>query len=491
MIVIGVDIGGTSIKGAAVNEKGEILNRFSLKMDRFADPEISFGKMCGEIENFLKDKPYKNEIKGIGLGVPGILQKDQGYVRFRQATSNLNMAVSSFIATNTNIGISEFYLPTLEAMFDAKWVQNSETLSNFYSTDFYAIAIGTNFTGYLDSSYLEAPEKIQVNVISSSRFNVIIDFALSYIDPDSGEYVKIDGQTVLQVTLGTATNTVLESYIVNPTYSYVDPTAWDSYEEEGFMAIFGKVPPLPSGASYSYWLDEDYDYRGTYVLFTDMSSGDIRESYRAQLVSAGYKRVNDNYYLLQEEDLMVVNNYQVHMTYHAPNEAYGDSGYTYGFVFPNGFMEIEYLKVSTSSVTTVSRYNDFISANVGSEYVPLVPFGDEVSKVSNFKFSTDFDTYLFYQPSATKFHIADYSKAVKDMNAYIALLKQYGFTRVVYNPVLGVYNYFMPDKEHPESESMTSLSYISISALDKVDSVNYSGVFEIRCQLYKSEFTEE
>jgi hypothetical protein len=111
--------------------------------------------------------------------------------------------------------------------------------------------------------------------------------------------------------------------------------------------------------------------------------------------------------------------------------------------------------------------------------------------VSNFRFSTDFDTYLFYQPAATKFHIADYNKAIQDMNAYIALLKQYGFTRVVYNSVWGVYNYFMPDKDHPENEGLTSLSYISISALDKVDSVNYSGVFEIRCQLYKSEFSEE
>ena len=30
MISIGIDIGGTSIKGAAVNEKGKILERFSM-----------------------------------------------------------------------------------------------------------------------------------------------------------------------------------------------------------------------------------------------------------------------------------------------------------------------------------------------------------------------------------------------------------------------------------------------------------------------------
>lgn len=81
MIAIGVDIGGTSIKGAAITNKGEILDRFSLKMDRLAEPEITFGKLSDEIEKFLKDKPYKNEIAGIGLGVPGILDRAKGIVK--------------------------------------------------------------------------------------------------------------------------------------------------------------------------------------------------------------------------------------------------------------------------------------------------------------------------------------------------------------------------------------------------------------------------
>ena len=81
MIAIGVDIGGTSIKGAAITDKGEILDRFSLKMDRLAEPEVTYGKMCDEIEKFLKDKSYKNKIVGIGLGVPGILDRANGIVK--------------------------------------------------------------------------------------------------------------------------------------------------------------------------------------------------------------------------------------------------------------------------------------------------------------------------------------------------------------------------------------------------------------------------
>lgn len=98
MIAIGVDIGGTSIKGASITDKGEILDRFSLKMDKLATPEISFGLMCDEIEKFLKDKSYKDEIIGIGLGVPGILDKEKGIVKSSPNMPKwINFKISDFV----------------------------------------------------------------------------------------------------------------------------------------------------------------------------------------------------------------------------------------------------------------------------------------------------------------------------------------------------------------------------------------------------------
>lgn len=98
MIAIGVDIGGTSIKGASITDKGEILDRFSLKMDKLATPETSFGLMCDEIEKFLKDKSYKNEIIGIGLGVPGILDKEKGIVKSSPNMPKwINFKISDFV----------------------------------------------------------------------------------------------------------------------------------------------------------------------------------------------------------------------------------------------------------------------------------------------------------------------------------------------------------------------------------------------------------
>ena len=80
MIAIGVDIGGTSIKGAFINEEGHILNRFSMKVDRDADPEGEVAKLCDLIVRDRDELNTNEEIKGIGIGIPGILDMDEGII---------------------------------------------------------------------------------------------------------------------------------------------------------------------------------------------------------------------------------------------------------------------------------------------------------------------------------------------------------------------------------------------------------------------------
>ena len=80
MIVIGIDVGGTSIKGAFINEKGKILSRFSLSVDKKAPPKKEVGELCKIINREIEKNGYKNEVKGIGMGVPGLLDFDSGVV---------------------------------------------------------------------------------------------------------------------------------------------------------------------------------------------------------------------------------------------------------------------------------------------------------------------------------------------------------------------------------------------------------------------------
>jgi len=122
MIVIGVDIGGTSMKGAAITDKGEILDRFSLKMDRLATPEVSYGALCDAIENFLKDKPYKNEIKGVGLGVPGILDRELGIVKSSPNMPKwINFKINDFVQKKLNLPVKIVNDASSAALGEAKF----------------------------------------------------------------------------------------------------------------------------------------------------------------------------------------------------------------------------------------------------------------------------------------------------------------------------------------------------------------------------------
>ena len=80
MIVIGVDVGGTSIKGAAIRDNGEILDRFQYDMNRDASPEETFGFLANSINSFIKEHHYNEEISGVGLGIPGLIDKEKGTV---------------------------------------------------------------------------------------------------------------------------------------------------------------------------------------------------------------------------------------------------------------------------------------------------------------------------------------------------------------------------------------------------------------------------
>ena len=83
MVVLGIDIGGTSIKGALVNQKGELGKSFSLPIDKNLDQKCQIESLISKIK-----ETYKNdEFEGIGLGIPGAIDPSLGLVTF---SNNLN-----------------------------------------------------------------------------------------------------------------------------------------------------------------------------------------------------------------------------------------------------------------------------------------------------------------------------------------------------------------------------------------------------------------
>ena len=80
MIAIGIDIGGTSIKGAAVYDDGRMLDVFSLPVVREDPGEVTINKLIDVVEKYIEEQGIGKEIVGIGFGIPGLLDIENGVV---------------------------------------------------------------------------------------------------------------------------------------------------------------------------------------------------------------------------------------------------------------------------------------------------------------------------------------------------------------------------------------------------------------------------
>ena len=80
MVAIGIDIGGTSIKGAAVYDNGKMLDVFSLPVIKGEPGEVTIEKLIDLVENYIKYQGIADEIVGIGIGIPGLLDIEKGVV---------------------------------------------------------------------------------------------------------------------------------------------------------------------------------------------------------------------------------------------------------------------------------------------------------------------------------------------------------------------------------------------------------------------------
>ena len=87
MIALGIDIGGTTIKGGIVADNGKLFDSFKMSVVKGETPEITCQKLIKLVKKFLEEYHYDiKDIVGIGCGVPGIIDSTNGIVTF---SSNL------------------------------------------------------------------------------------------------------------------------------------------------------------------------------------------------------------------------------------------------------------------------------------------------------------------------------------------------------------------------------------------------------------------
>jgi glucokinase len=78
---IGIDIGGTKIAAGIISESGELLHRQEVKSDP-SDRESMFKQVVTAVEQVLEGTSL-SEIEGIGVGVPGKVDREKGIAIFQ------------------------------------------------------------------------------------------------------------------------------------------------------------------------------------------------------------------------------------------------------------------------------------------------------------------------------------------------------------------------------------------------------------------------
>ena len=82
MIAIGIDIGGTSIKGAAVDSYGKVYDVFSMPTDKNKTGQEEMYILADLIKKYIKEHQFNEPIKGVGLGIPGVIDSEHGVVGY-------------------------------------------------------------------------------------------------------------------------------------------------------------------------------------------------------------------------------------------------------------------------------------------------------------------------------------------------------------------------------------------------------------------------
>ncbi|MDE5667537.1 MAG: ROK family protein, partial [Clostridia bacterium] len=74
MKIIGIDIGGTGVKGVIIDEKGEVFVKDSIPTEAEKGADNLVKNIAAMIENMLSASGIsKSEVAGVGVGCPGLI----------------------------------------------------------------------------------------------------------------------------------------------------------------------------------------------------------------------------------------------------------------------------------------------------------------------------------------------------------------------------------------------------------------------------------
>lgn len=98
--IVGIDIGGTNIRAALLNNEREVLEKFKVPNEVEKGPEYNLDKLINYINKNWKDKG----VRGIGVGCPGPLNIKEGTILIAPNLKTWNgFNVKEYICKNTGL----------------------------------------------------------------------------------------------------------------------------------------------------------------------------------------------------------------------------------------------------------------------------------------------------------------------------------------------------------------------------------------------------
>ena len=81
MFAIAVDLGGTNLRIAAIDDKGKTLDKITTSTEVARGRDVVIDEMCAAIQEVVAKQKGAGDLAGIGIGVPGIIEMKTGMLR--------------------------------------------------------------------------------------------------------------------------------------------------------------------------------------------------------------------------------------------------------------------------------------------------------------------------------------------------------------------------------------------------------------------------
>ena len=73
-VYIGIDLGGTTLKGALVSAGGETLQGIRIETEQESSERL-FEQIVGAVRSLREDKISGDRVGGVGIGIPGLVNR--------------------------------------------------------------------------------------------------------------------------------------------------------------------------------------------------------------------------------------------------------------------------------------------------------------------------------------------------------------------------------------------------------------------------------